>query len=725
MRRAAGFYAQVADVEPENLEVRKSLAGMLLAGGATEQAGQRIDEAYALAPEDPQVLALRATYLYGTGETEEGLSYANRTLESDPANIEANLVIATDLVVNGQSAEALTRIDALLATIPDNVPLNVFKLQVLLRDGDEISAERHLVSMVETFPETVEYRRVLGTLYMRSGNVEAAEGELRAIARMLPDDSEATLNVVRFVRAQRGDAAARQEITDQLAAQPPAETATALTFALSEIDILVGDIESARGVLEQLVATAAPDVADDARIRLARLDLAAGERSAARERVAVVLERDGDNVDALALRARLLIDDDRPEQAVLTLRQALSLEPQNVDLLLLEAEAQQRNGNLTLASERLGAAARASDFRPDVALRYAEFLIGRQNQPASAESVLGEAIRRNPDNVTLLTALAELRLRQEDYAGAESIARQLRPLQGGDTVADRVLAETLARQGRVEESIGMLESIVAENEGSGSALARLVAGHVQAGNVPAAVALLDERIAAEPEDIRALILRAELHLLAGDAPAAETILRDIVDIAPQDQTSHAVLARFLLATGRTDDAIAQARTGVAETTSNGVLRLFLASLYEMRGEYDAAIEQYEGLYEQQPNSLVAANNLASLIAEFREDDPEAIDRASRIARRLRGSSVPHFQDTYGWIAFLANDLATALPNLEAAAQGLPNNALVRYHYGRALLASGEVERGQAELEAALAIDPAFSKAASAQRAIEQSRVVGQ
>ena len=92
--------------------------------------------------------------------------------------------------------------------------------------------------------------------------------------------------------------------------------------------------------------------------------------------------------------------------------------------------------------------------------------------------------------------------------------------------------------------------------------------------------------------------------------------------------------------------------------------------------------------------MVVASNVASLITSLNED-PVTIDRACAIARRLRVSTVPPYQDTYGWIAFLRGDFEEAILALEPAAAGLPNDPMVQYHLARAYVAA---ERNEAAIE---------------------------
>ena len=76
-----------------------------------------------------------------------------------------------------------------------------------------------------------------------------------------------------------------------------------------------------------------------------------------------------------------------------------------------------------------------------------------------------------------------------------------------------------------------------------------------------------------------------------------------------------------------------------------------------------------------------ANNLASLLSTYRQDEA-SLERAARIARRLKGTEFPPYQDTYGWIRFRLGDYDTALDYLRSAARALPDDPLVQYHLGR-------------------------------------------
>jgi predicted Zn-dependent protease len=721
LRAAMGGYARVAEIDAANLPARLKLAQFNLAGGSIEDARRFAEQAVALAPRDPEALAVQAAVQYRLGDETGGLATAARAVEIDPDIVNANVLIIADAVRNGREAEAMARLDGLLARKPDDESLNAVKLRLLTQKGDRAGVEAHLKALVARLPDNTQHRRNLAAFHIAEQRLDQAETEVRELVARAPEDSDAALTLVRLVGANRGEAAARAELEALITARRDPPQRQPLQFALADLLYQAGQRAEARALLEAAMKEPTRNVMiDRVRMRLARLELGEGNRARARVLIDQVLDRDGDNVEALELRARIEIDEERPEEAILTLRRALGLAPQNATLMLLEARAHERNGNPTLVGERLSGALRASNFSPEVALTYARFLRGR-DQGASAETVLEESARRHPQNRDVLAALAELRLVLGDAAGAEAAGRQLRQLEDGGAIADRIAAATLLRQGRTEEGMTLLERLVEEQAQaeaqSQGALASLVATYVRNGENGRAIALLDELIAENPANVRAQVLRAELDVLVGDAAAAERRLTAAVAAAPQVALGHIVLARFYAQRNRAVEAEEVTRRGREAVPGDQALALFHASLLEQRGGFDDALAVYADLYRRYPDSMVVANNYASLLAEFGEHDAETVARAARIARRLRTSEVPHFQDTYAWTAFLSGNVEEARRVLKETAPRLPNNPLVRYHYGRVLAATGAAEEARREFEAALAIDPNFPKADAARAAL--------
>jgi Flp pilus assembly protein TadD len=158
----------------------------------------------------------------------------------------------------------------------------------------------------------------------------------------------------------------------------------------------------------------------------------------------------------------------------------------------------------------------------------------------------------------------------------------------------------------------------------------------------------------------------------------------------------------LQAQGRTAEARAALGEALTQLPDAPELLWADASFLEQEGDFEGAIAVYERLYEMMSSSPVVANNLASLISTYR-DDAESLERAYLIARRLQGSEMPPFQDTYGWIAYRRGQYEEALAHLEPAAAALADNPLVQYHLGMTYLALDRAEEALTLLNRAVAL----------------------
>ncbi len=140
-----------------------------------------------------------------------------------------------------------------------------------------------------------------------------------------------------------------------------------------------------------------------------------------------------------------------------------------------------------------------------------------------------------------------------------------------------------------------------------------------------------------------------------------------------------------------------------ESPGDPNFRLSLAGLQILKGNPNAAIEQYENLLKDQPNLLVAINNLVSLLLDYRSDK-ESLERAASLAEGLKASNVPQFRDTLGWVQFQQKDYKTSIATLESVAAVRPKLAAVHYHLGMSYAANGDTEKAITELKTALSLD---------------------
>jgi tetratricopeptide (TPR) repeat protein len=713
---AAAHYTAALDLAPENAEAHLRLGQIVLLSGDVERAAVHIGEAARLNPDDASARAANAALMVRRGALDDAEAEANVAISLDPDNSSAHAVIASVLMERGDMEGALARVDAQLEATPNELSFHLIRLRILERMGDVDGVGAQLARQVEQFPDQIQFLQALARWRQQQGDDEGVEEVLGRMAEI--EGEEGISRLVAFIAQRRGEEAALNELQSRIASAPDLAATYALRQTLADFQIATGRPDDARNTLDAIVAAenAPREAVNDARLRLARMAIQDGDAATALALAETVLAEDAENSDALAVRAAVAIDALRPEDAIADLRVALQGDPQNAQLMLLQAEAHERAGDLSAAAERFAAAARASNFDPEIAIRYARYLRA-QGQLSAAEAAVSESTRRNPTSRAAWSTLAELRLLQSDWVGAEEAAAALRQLRGGEALAAQVSAASLTAQGRLDESTELLESSLDADKANIAVVSRLIRNYVQSGEIERAAAFLDEMLAVRPDDVAALLLRADLHAVQGQADQARALVERVIAIAPGSPAGHIALTRLNIAEGRLDEAERAAAVGIDAVENDFRLRLLQAQLLERRGAFEEAIAQYRVLAEMDPGSVLVANNLASLIAEHRSDDEEAMALAERMARRLRGYDIPELKDTYGWILFLRGDVAAALSPLIDAAAALPDNPIVRYHLGRAYAALDQKELAREQLEAALSLDADFPKAGSARDAL--------
>jgi tetratricopeptide (TPR) repeat protein len=705
---AIGQYLRLVEQDWSNVEGHKRLTELALSIQDFDTAATHSRRAHELAPEDPEVRAFKATVDYRWGYREEAVTMARGVLEERPENLPARMVLIADRVNAEDFAAARAMIDTALAAAPEDEGVHFFKLAVLERQGDTAGVGAQLARMAELFPGNEAIADGLIRWHLQEGDPERAEALMRARVAAAPEGRERTdaaLTLVRLVDAYRGREAARAELEDRIAAAPDGAAALPFRRALAGLDIDEGHVERAIAALEALVAQTEPsDARRDTQVLLAGVHGDAGRTDAADALVEAVLAEDAGHVGALKLRAKRLIDTDRPDEAIRDLRTALNQEPRDPDILTLMAVAHERAGARALAGERLALAVEVSNRRPAEAIRYARFLMA-DGRPGPAEAVVTESLRVHPDDPDLLLALGQIHVERRDWDRAQRIIDRLRALDGPGAAAFAATLEAgaLRGQSRFEEMITMIEGLAdqgGDRAGDSRATAGVVQTYLMAGNLAGARSYVDAALERDRGDPGIRLIEAGLMVLAGETVEAEEAYRAILADESAFAPAYEALYGLLVGTGRGEEASALLEAGMAATADDPRLMFVAAGEREVQGDFEGAIAIYEDLYARDTASVLIANNLASLIATHR-DDADSLARAFAIARRLHGTEVPQFADTYGWILSRRGEYEEALPYLERAAVALPDDPLVQYHLGVTQYRAGRAEEAQQSLDRAL------------------------
>ncbi|MEM8633345.1 MAG: tetratricopeptide repeat protein [Pseudomonadota bacterium] len=730
----AGAYAQyryVSEIAPDLAGPFQNMARIAIANQNWEEAERTGRRAIELAPDDALTQSIRVSLAYrqavvddAPAERQALAQEALQLLEADPTDLLSRRIVIVDAMSTNRPSSALPYIDGAIAQVPEDLRYHIIKLQALeaLQEDDEI--EKHLRQMYGQFPENRDVQQSLITFYLQRQNIDEAEAFLRELAGADTAETAGFVTVLRFLEQARGRDAAKAELDRLIAAN--ADQPENLQFYRSlraGNTFEEGQTEAAITEMQSIVDGAAPsDQTRRIKGALAEMLLRTGNRVGGRALIEEIIAEDATNVTALKLRARLLIDGDQPREAILDLRQALDQSPRDTEILLLLAQAHGRNGSPELQGERLATAVEVSNAGVQESLLYAEFLL-REDRTAAARNVLADARNAHPTNLDILAQSAQLALADNALGLVRGIIADVERLQDqprAPELLQSLRTALLLREDRVDEGLAILQQQAGTEGQNAQAVSNVVRTQLQAGRVDEARAYLDTILEANPDDPALRMINAALHVAEGDVDTSEEILRDIVAKTPDFEPAATQLYVQLARSGKPEDARAVLTAALDANPNAGRLLLFQAGELERDGDIEGAIAIYETLYTQNTNNVVVANNLASLLSTFR-DDADSQARAAAVARRLRGTEVPAFQDTYGWIAYQQGDFEEALTYLEPAAAALTDNPLAQYHLGMTYAALERPEEARDALMRALEIagpDSALPQMQTAQETLD-------
>ena len=689
--------SKVVDHEPRHLEAQVKLGRMLLAAGRIDQARAAIDAAFDIAPENADVLGLRAGLLYKLDDIPGALLQAHAALALNPSNIDGLVVLMTERLAVNAGPQALEYLDRALRVSDKHLALQLINPQVVDALAQADSGEAVLSRLIAFYPEMRALRPALAQFYQLHGRADAAEVEYRTIAAEHPSEVQLRLDLVRFVATSRGPKAAQQLLRELIASDA---ANSELNFALVTMLQAQGDQQAAEALLRSIMerSGSSPD-GIKAKALLAGVLFSNGSKEAVQALLREVLAGDKRNEEGLLLKARLAIDEHQIDQAIADIRSILHDSPNSPRALLLQARAYEVSGAFALAQESYLRAYEAGRPAAQFAQAYAEFLL-RRGQAARAESVANGILRLEPLYAPALRLLAQAQISQGDWVGAQKVAEQLSALAEQQVLAEQVRGELFAARKEYAQSIAAFRRAYAAAPLEVQSMVALARAYVTAGKAPEAIAFLNSVVKNDPENISALLILGELQVAKGDSAAAARSFQTVIELQPQQAQGYLNLAGVKVRAGHGAEAQQIVEQGLLKAPGNFSLRMARADTFALSGDFAEAIRQYQTLLDDHPDAGEAVNSLARLLSED-VTNQASLARAYKLAERFRGSDVATYKDTLGWAGYRLGKFDEAAKLLASAVKQAPEQAVLRYHLGMIYAAQNKPQQARKELEKAL------------------------
>ncbi len=711
-KEAVVEYRNAIQKNPRFGEAHLQLAESYVRAGDPRNAIREYINAADLLPANKEAQLKAGAFLMLAGRDEEAKARAEKVLKMDPKNLEARLL-------RGNATWALKDVDGAIRQVEEAIQLDPKSARsytmlgsIETSKGDTVAAEKAFRQAIEFDPKSVVGHLAFGQFLAGQRRPFEAEASFKKAYEIDPKNQLAARTLAAFYMVSNR----APEAEPYLKALAGNSKEPAPTIALADYYVMMRRVDEAVALLNK--AAANKDGYVDATLRLAVLEYGQGKTAQAHKSVDGLLARDAKNPRALIIKARFLLVEKKVDEALARTKAAVAADPRSVQgqymLGTLYADRNRPDEAIAAFNEVLKLNPRAVAAQLQLArLQMAKGARGPALQMAEAASAA------QPDNPLARLLLVRTLIANGDLARAESELKALQAKYPRAATVQTSLGVLLASKRDLAGARLAFERALQFDANSDEALAGLVTLDVVAKKLPDARARVEARLAKTPNDKAVLLLAARTYAAGGDMAKTEATLLKTLELAPDTLEAYGMLGQVYLAQQKADQA-RQMFAGLAARQSKPVAsETMIGMILEMQGKRSDAQKQYEKVMQLDARAPIAANNLAWMHAESGDNLDIALQLAQTAKAGLPDS--PEVDDTIGWVYYKKDLVSLALPSLQAAVSRSPQNPNFRYHLGMALVKSGDLIGGRQSIEKALQLNPNFSAAADARKALARLR----
>jgi putative PEP-CTERM system TPR-repeat lipoprotein len=701
--QAATLYRQALSQRNGDPILLRGLAVSQLRQGQPEQANDTLDQLLALNPNNGDAIALKAQAALHMQDyvTAAQLASAVVGTGNDDTREETLFVAGAASLLSGATQQAREYLARYLARRPDDDNARRLLGEAMLQSGDGDEAYDVLKPLVDSAQNDPPMLLRLALAADRAGAVQEAVGYLERAAELSPDNERlrARLAAVRMGTEERQLGLQQLE---EIAAKDDTYALFALNAALNRLSH--GELESAMATARRVQAMA-PDAAEPRLIQAVAL-LRAGQLDAAEEAFTEVLARQPDSVTARTGMAEIRLRRGDVEQALARFGELAAENPDDIGTQLNLALAELQAGRRLQAQQKMERILADNPDSTTARVTLANLYIA-DARPDQALDLLNDAPNPEAPGIALAAARAEL----VAYRPLDAVPKleQATAREPTGIMANLSLAEAYERNGQPELALVTIDALLEaapENPQAQYARLRLLLMNPRLPKAELTQTLTEAAayIDKYPDDLGSLILRGlALLRIPGQREAGLRTLAQVNDAAGSATTA-VMLAGWLINVGRTEEAVGVLDAYVQSHPADNYARVRLARSRLAAGAYGAAADDLlEALERGARHHDLIPLTAWTLAVAGRTDEARPYLRQAE-AQGGQELLIRHIQ---ALLLLDAGDERPALQLLQGLVDELEGAASprLRVDYARALIALGQRQAAQQQLQAVLSAEP--------------------
>jgi len=703
-REAFGHYLRVVELNPDHHDALIKLGRFYLDAGMSDKVSEMADRVLSKHPNDAEAETLKAALLARSGNVQGAIAKAEEVIRLHPGEPDTVSLLAALYVKQQRPKEAEKVLRRAVEANPKDIVLLSNLGNLLVRQEQLTQAERVFQRMAEVEPRVFDHRWRLAAFYNHYDQVDKAETTLREAIRLDPGNNQGWLALAELLAVRKGLEAGEAVLLEAIKTSTDAGK---LQFALGRFYEKAQKPDEARKVYEMIVNEEKDRPQGlEAQVRFAELDFSNGKMDAAEKRLDEVLKKNPRSSDALFVQGKIAMLKGKGKDAVQAFRSVLKDQPERADVHSFLGQAYLLTGEGTLARESLEKGIAVNPKQFDAHLSLAR-LDASEGKPKDARSHLEAILREVPNNAAALGMLLALQVSAQDWSAAETTLARIRAKNADPYTVSMAEGDLGQARKQWKRATAAYERAVSIRPDAPESLFALMQTKLAQGRKEEAANRLRELIASRPDHLYAHGMLGELLLLKGDQTRAEQEFLEATRIKPDWITPWTDLSNLKLLQGKPSDAVKVLEKGLEANQKSENLELLLASAQTEAGQTDRAIQLYEEILQNDSKSMLAANNLASLLVEHR-GDPQSLERALTLSRDFEKSTPnPLFLDTLGWVYVKMGRFEEGVRVLRKIEDGIPDRPILYYHLGMAYYKTGDGKKARHYLAKAVKTSKPF------------------
>ena len=678
-RRALISYSEATRLAPKNIEAHARLGRMYQISGDINAATRQMEIILSIDNENYDGLMLKAVLFAQRKKNKEAIGVVSNILLVHPDKREAIALLANIYTWQNNLNKAVDVLSTGLSYKKDNIQLLLQLAQVYVAALKMDEAENILSRVILIEPENMQHRVNLSTFYVKRNRVEEAENVLRQAIKEKPDDENRYLLLVSFLVANKSSLIAEAELINFINSMPES---TKLRSALVDLYDRNSKTEQAINEHKEIIRRGilTPD-AMKSRKSLAALLLRERRQAEAHIYIDEVLNENPDDYDALLLKGKLALSVHDLPAAITLFRRVLKDQPDSFKVVNILAASHMRNNEPAMAKKVMQ---RFLDLIPKnitAMLTLAKYMIQDADYDAALDQ-LNRALVISKSNILALQLKVSALAGKQDNKAALELLAQIQKLYPDNVENYKLFGDLYFKLGKYSLAIGAYENALKKSGKQLPYMASITKVYLKQNKPDKAIDRINQQFSASSDLAVLHELLAEVYIYAKQYDKAEASLDIAIKLKPGWNLLYTTLAKLQFNQGNKPAAVNTYTLGLKMIPDDERLSTELADIYESHYEYDKAIALYEAVLINNHSNLLAANNLASILVNHKENQVD-LKRAKELAARFEASKNPVYLDTLGWVLYKTGNMKKAIELLNKAVKAAPTVPHFNYHLGMA------------------------------------------